>query len=92
MKMYIFENLNNVSNNYHPQGGLMVIAKDLDDLKEIVKEYNKDKKKEKDNRKGSENKEIIIIEDEDFKEMLAYELKDDNAERKIIIFPDAGCC
>ena len=39
MKMYIFEKLDNVSDRYHSNGGLMVVAKDLDDLKEIIKEY-----------------------------------------------------
>jgi len=75
MKMYIFEKLDNVSDRYHSNGGLMVVAKDLDDLKEIIKEYQD-----------------IIITEKEFKEILIYELKDNNVERKVIVFPDAGCC
>lgn len=39
MKMFIFEYLNQVSPNYHPEGGLVVIAKDKEQVIELIKKY-----------------------------------------------------
>lgn len=36
--LFIWENLNNVSNNYHPEGGLVVIAEDLETAKRLATE------------------------------------------------------
>lgn len=37
MKMFVFQYLNQVSDNYHPEGGLAVIAKDKEHVKELIK-------------------------------------------------------
>ena len=37
MKIFIFENIGNVSSNYHPEGGLVIIADDIDAAKELIK-------------------------------------------------------
>lgn len=39
MKMFIFERLNCVSDRYHSQGGLVVIAKDREHVMELIKDY-----------------------------------------------------
>jgi len=36
MKIFIFENLNQVSERYHPEGGLAVIAKDKDQVYQLI--------------------------------------------------------
>ena len=38
MKMFVFEYIDQVSPNYHPEGGLMVIAKDKEQVEELIKE------------------------------------------------------
>lgn len=36
MKIYIFEQIDQVSGNYHSGGGLVIIAKDIEHAKEII--------------------------------------------------------
>ena len=38
MKLFIFENLFNVSPNWHPGGGAVVIAKDIEHAKLLIEE------------------------------------------------------
>lgn len=38
MKMFVFEYIDQVSPNYHPEGGLMVIAKDKEQVEVLIKE------------------------------------------------------
>lgn len=35
MKLFVFENLENLTSNYHPAGGLIVVAKTLAGAKKI---------------------------------------------------------
>lgn len=37
MRMFVFEYINQVSSNYHQEGGLMVIAKDREQVEELIK-------------------------------------------------------
>lgn len=37
MKMFVFEYIDQVSPNYHPEGGLMIVAKDKEQLEELIK-------------------------------------------------------
>ena len=39
MKMFIFKELSQVSDNYHSEGGLAVIAKDKDQVYQLIEEY-----------------------------------------------------
>ena len=39
MKMFIFEYLNEVSDNYHCEGGLAVVAKDKEQVYQLIKEH-----------------------------------------------------
>ena len=41
MKLIILKYFDKVMNKYHPEGGLLVIAKNIDDAKEVVS-INKD--------------------------------------------------
>lgn len=38
MKIFILERIDQVSYSYHSEGGLVIIAKDLEQAKEIIKE------------------------------------------------------
>ena len=40
MKAFIFEDVNQVSNRYHPEGGLVIIAKDTYHVEELIKDYD----------------------------------------------------
>ena len=39
MKIFIFEGVGNLTYRYHSGGGLVVIAKDTDHVKELTKDY-----------------------------------------------------
>lgn len=74
MKMYVFQYNDQVSENYHSGGGLMVIAKNTEHVKELI-----------------EKEEYIKITNDEWQEVIVYELKEDEKPR-IFVFPDAGCC
>lgn len=76
MNLYIFENAEKVSDHYHSGGGLVVIAKDIKRVKELVLQTNGE----------------AVLSDEDIANANMYELKNDNENETIYFFPDAGCC
>lgn len=39
MKMFVFEYIDKVSDRYHSEGGLMVVAKDKEQVVELIEEY-----------------------------------------------------
>lgn len=74
MKIFIFERLDKVSYNYHEEGGLAVVAEDVDQVKELIE------------KEGN-----IKITEEEWKNVITYELMD-NEKPRVFVFPDAGCC
>jgi len=74
MKMFVFEYISKVSDRYHPEGGLVIVAKDKEQVIELIEEYG-----------------IIEITEEEWKDVIIYELKN-NEKPRIFAFPDAGCC
>jgi hypothetical protein len=36
MKIFVFERIEQVSGNYHSEGGLVIIARDIDHAKEVI--------------------------------------------------------
>lgn len=74
MKMFVFEYISKVSDRFHSGGGLMIVAKDKEQVIELIEEYG-----------------IIEITEEEWKDVIIYELKN-NEKPRIFAFPDAGCC
>lgn len=74
MKMFIFKYIDQVSGNYHTEGGLMVVAEDKEAVQKLI-----------------ENEEYIEITEEEWEQVVIYDLKNEE-ESKIFVFPDAGCC
>jgi len=71
MKVFIWEDLDEVSDNYHTGGGLVIIAESLDDAVAIV----------------ADKKHIKI--DKPPTRIIGCA---DTEEKKVYVFPDAGCC
>ena len=86
MKIFIFENVSEVTDRYHEDGGLAVIAKDKDHVVELL-EINRDEVF----CPYGYTKLRATLTDEDWKNVVVYELKNEE-EPKIFVFPDAGCC
>lgn len=40
MKIFIFEDVNQVSNRYHSEGGLVIVARDTYHVEELIKDYD----------------------------------------------------
>lgn len=71
MKIFIWQTIDKCTSNYHPEGGVVVVAENLERAKELAL------------GSGAEIK-------EDEKPDAVYDVA--QAEEKVFIFPDAGCC
>jgi len=76
LKLYLWEYVDHVSDNWHPEGGLVVIAEDMKRAMELIYIEGCIKLSSK------ELEEVIIY---DLNPLKTY-------EEKIYVFPDAGCC
>ena len=81
MKVFVWERLSCVSENYHQEGGLLIIAKDMSRAIEIVQE-------KVDTTSGYYK---VDCDAKTKEPTLVYDTTDD-AEERAMIFPDAGCC
>lgn len=84
MKIFIFENVQELTHNYHSGGGLVVIAESEEHAKKVIQDHN-------------ENNQSWLVEnaqvsDKDWLSVITHELKDGSAEPRVFVFPDAGCC
>ena len=84
MNLYLFEDIEKVSNNYHDGGGLVIVAKDKRAANKEVKSYNKA-------NQGWRNEDPINITEKEWKTVIVYKL-DGEHKPKVYPFPDAGCC
>lgn len=83
MKIYIWEQKDNITDRYHSGGGLLVIAESKAQAIEMI-----ESKKEGAVR---DYVDIEIAEDFTFEDP-DYEFEIEASEPKIIVFPNTGCC
>lgn len=95
MNLYLFENVYNVSPNYHSDGGVVIVAENKEHVEELVAEYNAEY------IATFDRGDVLILTEEDWKEVVIYPLQNiitvlndtvNKIEPKIYIFPNAGCC
>jgi len=72
MKVFVWEELDNVSPNYHSEGGLLVVAESLSAAIVLA-----------------ESKDFVVVGETE--PDYVYETTDD-AEPRVLVFPNAGCC
>jgi hypothetical protein len=77
MKLFIWKSVRNLTENYHSDGGLVVVAKDLDDARIFLKNH----------LNYAEADCEAFTTDPD----ATYELAN-NHINAFYVFPDAGCC
>jgi len=94
MNLYLWTRINSVSYNHHSEGGLVVIAKNIENAAELIAQYNEKARKEK----GYDRDAIAFapLDERDkqekmFGEYIPYQL-DGFIAPDIFVFPDAGCC
>jgi hypothetical protein len=83
MSIYIWERVNMMSDNYHSEGGVVVVAKGLERAREIAREH------------FNPEKEHEILTDYDttvFDTEPHKVFKVTSKEEYYCDFPDAGCC
>lgn len=83
MNIYIWKNLLEVTSNYHPEGGLAVVARSLDHAKEVVAHYYDDNY---DPEWSTAPRPNLDIEPD-----AVYTLANEETPR-VFVFPNAGCC
>ncbi len=85
MKIFIFEEVENLTYRYHGRGSLVVIAKDKKHARLIIeKEFSKPPEKYEDG-------DCRTITKEEWKTVRVYDLVG-KPKSKMWVFPDAGCC
>jgi len=78
MNIYVFNYVDKLTYRYHEGGGLVVIAKDREHVERLTKE-------------ATTNSANILLKDEEWEEVIIYPTEED-AEPRVFVFPDAGCC
>jgi biotin-(acetyl-CoA carboxylase) ligase len=81
MKVFIWKRLEQVSTNWHREGGLMVCASSLERAREIVKEKVD----------VEDYGDPVDCDAKDLDPDITYTVTED-AEERVLVFPDAGCC
>jgi hypothetical protein len=76
MKVFIWERIQKLTDNYHSDGGLVVVAANLQRAVELAE---------------AEEVEFSKGDYDELTPSNVYNT-DDSAEEKVFIFPDAGCC
>lgn len=77
MNAYVWEEVDQLTTNYHCYGGLMVVAEDEAHVRELVAVDDGEKK--------------IRLTEEEWEAVIVYPLQGDPAPR-VFVFRDAGCC
>jgi hypothetical protein len=89
MKLYIWEDVSHVSSSWHDEGGVVVIAEDLDAARSKVRDYCAQFLPEE----GEERGVLLATVDADLaKDPGAALVVDPATEPRLWVFPNAGCC
>lgn len=77
MKAFVFEDLDCVSDSYHSEGGLFIVAESIEKAKELVKQDDS----------------ILISDKEwDDVITYNLDTRIKSYSERVIVFPNAGCC
>ena len=84
--IFIFQNAKRVSEKYHDGGSFAVVAQGIEQVKELIADYNIK------NKWGDLADDVIQLSKEDWEKYLVYELKHELYKPRVLVFPNAGCC
>lgn len=84
MKIFIWERVGNMSSRWHSEGGVIIIAKNLQEARKKYSDEEYTKRELTDIDRDIDN--IFVA-----KPSRIYELKNEESS-EILVFPDAGCC
>lgn len=76
MKIFIFPYIDQLTCNYHPEGGMVIVAKDEEHAKELI----------------SSDENIRLTEEEWSEVVVYDLAEGQKTTTEMFIFPDAGCC
>lgn len=86
MKVYIFSRVDELTNNYHKAGALVIVANDDDHAKAMIEEVNAT------NYDPHAGPSIHMTEKEWDNRRVLRLADDSRAEPELFVFEDAGCC
>mgnify|MGYP007083488588 CR=1 FL=1 len=78
MKVYVWENVGGLTSSWHSGGGAVVVAETEDEALAMLREA----------AQGEEG--LQFYQDSDEVPMILGEIE--GAQKRVLIFPDAGCC
>jgi len=84
VKAFVFPRIDTLTSSYHSEGGLLIIAEDRADAERQIAAHN-------DAPSSWYDKPNLHPTDDEWDSAVVYELAGD-AEPRIFLFPDAGCC
>lgn len=89
MNIYVFKDVMQLTDRYHCEGGLVIVAKDEGQVDKLIDGANKITYKETDDYTIADAD--IALSEEDWDNVTIYPTVE-TAEPAIYVFPDAGCC
>ena len=85
MNIYIFENVDHLTENDHKSGGLVIVATSKDSAQQQFDEYAK--------AIATRYEEDCELTEEDWQNANIYHLDDSHVVgERMFVFPNAGCC
>lgn len=85
MRIFIFKDVEKLTDSYHTNGALVVVAENITKAIEIAHNHEEDSAW----KTGSKN---IKLTTEEIEKVVSYDLLGENIEPKLFLFPDSGCC
>lgn len=76
MKLFLFQRIEQVSGNYHPEGGLVIVASDIDEAMELI----------------AKDENITVTGEDWGRVVTYPLSSDFGYMPFVYVFPDAGCC
>lgn len=85
MQIFIFQKVEKLTENYHTDGALVIVAEDLNAALTMAKE-------QKSPYTWKDESYPIKLTEEEIANVIFYDLALPNVQPALFIFPDAGCC
>lgn len=83
MKIFIFKDVEELTDRYHESGGLVIIARDLERALDLAKNHSE--------CYWEEGRKCIKLSNKEIENVISLNLVEE-AEEGLFLFPNSGCC
>ena len=91
MKIFLFNHVDQLTNNHHSSGALNIIANDLEHALNLAKSYIS-ADYEEDDEEDYIKKHPIKLTELEIERVVSYDLVGEDIMPQVLIYPNAGCC